>query len=106
MNSPKVTAIAIDERGYPLEIVALDPRAFALHKAWLAKRHDRDPRKRRRDRAEGELMASLIATRLPHLHCDDPVLSALPLPICEAAAGLMPSAPDRGRTAERLEPDW
>ena len=33
INSPKLEAVAIDERGYPVRLVAIDPRAFALHKA-------------------------------------------------------------------------
>ena len=32
INTRKVEAVAIDERGYPIRMVAIDPRAFALQK--------------------------------------------------------------------------
>ena len=46
-NAPAFRAVAIDQRGFPLRIVAPDPRAFAVHKFWLSRRLDRDPVKRR-----------------------------------------------------------
>jgi Nucleotidyltransferase len=49
INSPRVEAVAIDERGYPVRLVAIDPRAFALHKAWVSRREDREPLKAVRD---------------------------------------------------------
>jgi len=36
LNSPKLDAVAIDEDGWPVPMRVPDPRAFALHKAWLA----------------------------------------------------------------------
>lgn len=40
VNSPKIRGTVLDLRGYPAELTAPDPRAFALHKAWLAQRPD------------------------------------------------------------------
>jgi hypothetical protein len=42
-------ATAIDEKGYPLRLVVIDPRAFELHKAWVSEREDREPLKAVRD---------------------------------------------------------
>jgi hypothetical protein len=36
LNSPKLEAVAIDEDGWPVPMRVPDPRAFALHKAWLS----------------------------------------------------------------------
>jgi hypothetical protein len=36
LNAPKLDAIAIDEDGWPVPMRVPDPRAFALHKAWLS----------------------------------------------------------------------
>jgi hypothetical protein len=103
VNSPKVHATVLDARGYPLTMVAPDPRAFALHKLWLAARPDRDPLKQRRDRAQADLLAALLASRLPHLRFDDPALAALPRALRDEAASLVPP-PSKGPA--RLEPDW
>ena len=62
INSPRLEAVALDERGYPARLVAIDPRAFALHKAWLSRREDREPTKAARDLDQAKAAAS-IATR-------------------------------------------
>ncbi|MGU3361645.1 GSU2403 family nucleotidyltransferase fold protein [Methylobacterium sp. M6A4_1b] len=103
VNSPKVRATVVDARGYPLTMVVPDPRAFALHKLWLAGRTDRDPLKQGRDRAQADLLATLIASRLPNLRFDDPALDALPLALREQGSSLVPPAPEE---PPRLEPDW
>lgn len=103
VNSPKVTATVMDLRGFPAEMVAPDPRAFALHKAWLAKRDDRDPLKRRRHRAQAELVASLVTRHLPHLRFADPALGALPRALRAQAADLLRSA---AVTPSSMTPDW
>ena len=51
LNAPKIDTVAIDEGGWPTPLRVPDPRAFALHKAWLASRPDRDPVKKQRDLA-------------------------------------------------------
>lgn len=104
-SSPAVEAIAIDERGYPLLIVAPDPRAFACHKLWLAQRSDRDPLKQRRDRAQAEQVARMLVTHLPGLRFDDPALGALPAEVRMAGVHL---ARDVGQPAPGIDglPDW
>lgn len=79
LNVPKFEAIAIDERGLPVRVVALDPRAFSLQKLWIARNDPtRDPAKRRRDEEQAHLVAR-IAVRHLGLSFDDGALSALPL---------------------------
>jgi hypothetical protein len=62
INSPKVEAVAIDERGEPVRLVVIDPRTFALHKAWLSERPDREPLKVKRDLEQAKAAAT-IATQ-------------------------------------------
>lgn len=99
-NSPKVEAIVIDERGYPLRCTSPDPRSFALHKHWLGQRDDRDPLKRIRDREQAMIVTELIGISLPHLRFDDPALGSIPKALREQAPFLMS---DQGG---RLEPNW
>lgn len=104
VNSPKQRVIVIDDRGYPLAMAVPDPRAFALHKAWLAARRDREPNKRQRDAAQAKLVAGMVKERLPNLRFDADDLSALPAALRRAAATLHAEQGDRDDG--RLEPGW
>jgi hypothetical protein len=77
VNAPKFEAVALDERGYPVRLVAADPRAFALHKAWISGRPDREPLKAERDLAQARASAQL-ATRHLNLNFEGTDLTALP----------------------------
>ena len=106
VNSPKAAVTAIDARGYPVQIWVIDPRAFALHKAWLSTRGDRDPLKRTRDAAQADLVATLVRTRLPRLRFDDPALNALPRALRVLADSIGTSQAADTAAAHRSEPDW
>lgn len=107
VNSPKQRAIVIDDRGYPLEMSVPDPRAFALHKAWLASREDREPAKRQRDEGQAKLVAQIVTDRLPNLRFDADDLSALPSAIRRAAESILPDAIETEDEEEvRYEPKW
>lgn len=77
-SCPRVETVAIDERGFPLMLVAPDPRAFVCHKLWVAARDDRDPVKRRRDRAQADAVCLMLLKYRPDMRFDDPSLHALP----------------------------
>ena len=79
LNVPKFEAIAIEESGLPVRVVALDPRAFSLQKLWIARNDPtRDPAKRRPDEEQAHLVAR-IAVRHLGLSSGNGALSALPL---------------------------
>jgi len=67
LNSPKLDEVAIDEDGWPVPIRAPDPRAFALHKAWLSGLPTREPIKKPRDLAQAQAVAKLVQDEMPHL---------------------------------------
>lgn len=77
-NAVPFRQMVIDERGFPLWIVAPDPRVFAVHKHWLSKRPERERPKARRDHAQAAAVAELVRTFLPHLPFDAPELQVLP----------------------------
>jgi len=87
-NAPAFEAVAIDERGGPVRIVATDPRVFAAHKLWISKRADRDPTKRRRDAAQAEAVAHLVARYLSNLPYEQSALLMMPRALFEAARPL------------------
>ena len=90
-NAPSFEAIAIDERGGPLRMITVDPRAFAAHKLWVSRQPARDPLKRVRDEAQARALAKLVATRLEHLVYQANELEMLPRAVFDAAAPLFSS---------------
>lgn len=87
-SAPSFEAVAIDERGEPLRIVATDPRVWAAHKLWLSKRQDRDPIKRQRDAAQAHAIGQLVAEYLPHLPFALEQLRMLPKAVFDEAVSL------------------
>lgn len=78
LSARKFRQTAVGQDGFPVPFVAPDPRLFALHKLWLARQPDREPLKKRRDRAQGEAVLQLVLERLPQYPLDPAVLKGLP----------------------------
>jgi hypothetical protein len=76
IHAPKLEAVGIDEEGWPTPMRVPDPRAFALHKAWLSKQVLREPLKKPRDWAQAQAVARLVQSEMPHLPFAE-VLTAL-----------------------------
>lgn len=76
INAPKLRVVAVDEDGWPVPLRVPDPRAFALHKAWLSGRADREPVKKPRDLAQARAVAAAVREHLPQLPFEE-VLTAL-----------------------------
>lgn len=84
-NAPSFEQVAIDEKGFPLRIVAADPRVFAVHKHWVSSQPGRDPLKKVRDRAQARTVAALVRQYLPHLPFSLAELRMVPKDVMEAA---------------------
>lgn len=78
VNAPKVDGVVIGEDGLPVRCWSVDPRAFALHRAWVAQRADREPLRRSSDLAHAREVAEIARCYLGK-ELSDPVLSALPV---------------------------
>ena len=78
VDAPRVTSMALDERGLPVAVSAADPRWWAAHKLWLAGQADREPMKRHRDEAQGLAVASMLALHWANLDVSDAVLASIP----------------------------
>ena len=87
VSSPRFEASAIAEDGIPVWMSCIDPRAFALHKRWVAQQATRDPLKRRRDAAQAVAVAK--AATLLGLNFDGKELSALPAKLMEGSRSLL-----------------
>ena len=80
LNVPRWTALAVGEDGYPVRMETIDPRAFALHKAWLAQQWQRNPLKAARDAAQAQA-AWRLATKYLGLSPLGDELRGLPVSI-------------------------
>lgn len=76
LSAPRLEAVTIDEEGWPVLLRTVDPRAFALHKAWLSQKTDREPVKKPRDLAQAQAVAAMVQEYMPHLPFAD-TLTAL-----------------------------
>lgn len=81
VNAPRFHAVAVADDGYPTPLVCLDPRVFALHKAWVSSDPRRDPRKRTRDMEQARACAAIAASRLDLSFADSSALSVLPMSV-------------------------
>lgn len=88
VSAPRVRAVAAADDGTAAPFVAPDPRAFAVHKAWLSARPDRDPLKRPRDAAQAAAVLACVREFLPHLRLDAALLKSFPL---DVALGALPA---------------
>jgi hypothetical protein len=75
LNSPKLDTVAIDEDGWPVPMRVPDPRAFALHKAWLSGLPTREPLKKPRDLDQARAVAQLVQDHMPQLSFDSTLTS-------------------------------
>lgn len=101
VSAPAFTAIAIDDRGFPVRMTAPAPAIWAAHKLWISQRADRDPGKAARDRIQAEAVLSLIKDRLPQEKLDPGKHSALPRFVADLAT-VGPARSDQ----KKLAPDW
>ena len=75
LNSPKLDTVAIDEDGWPVPMRVPDPRAFALHKAWLSGLPTRESIKNPRDLDQARAVAQLVLEQMPQLSFDSTLTS-------------------------------
>ena len=75
LNSPKLDVVAIDEDGWPVPMRVPDPRAFALHKAWLSGLPTREPIKKQRDLDQARAVAQLVQDEMPQLSFESTLTS-------------------------------
>lgn len=110
ISAPKYEAVAIDDDGFPVRLVTVDPRVFALHKLWLAAREDRDPLKKKRDSEQAKAVAKLATKYLSLSFDDQSVLTVVPAAVRAGVSELL-STPEEGAEADagqkgKLRPSW
>ena len=64
LAAPKFERTVIADDGLPVRLIVPEPRTFALHNLWVARREDRQPTKKPRDLAHAALTAELATKYL------------------------------------------
>jgi hypothetical protein len=82
--APKIDEMVIGEDGLPARMVCVDPRIFALHKAWLSTQPERQPKSRPRDRRQAQAVAGVARDYLG-LKLDRRLLRHLPEALASCA---------------------
>jgi len=77
IHAPKYAQVVMGTDGKPVWVSCIDPRAFALHKLWLADQPDRSPIKKRRDLEQARAVTAIAQSYLG-LSFKSKELSALP----------------------------
>lgn len=77
IHSKKIDAVVVDDAGYPLRMVVVDPRIFALHKMWISERPERSRVKNIRDRQQARAIGMVAGVYL-NMAWDDASLSVPP----------------------------
>lgn len=105
-NAPRYSECVIDDDGFPVQIATIDPRVFALHKAWLAEQDDRSALKRHRDRSQAEAVGEMSKKYL-NLSFDSHQLAVLPAAIRRLSDRLVPKPSSEPIEIKRsTRPDW
>ena len=89
VNAPATEAVVLAMDGMPVRFLVPDPRAFAYHKAWIARQPDREPVKKGRDLAQARLLFSLLKTYLPNYPLEPEAVRYLPRAVIAGAADLV-----------------
>ena len=66
-NAPRLDQVVIAANGAAVMMPVPDPRAFAIHKAWLSHQTNREPVKKQRDLNQALMVIDLVREYLPNL---------------------------------------
>lgn len=69
-NAPRIDQVVIAANGAAVMMPVPDPRAFAIHKAWLSHQTNREPVKKQRDLNQALMVIDLVREYLPNLPFD------------------------------------
>ncbi len=67
VSAPMIQEVVFDQRGIPLRLVTVDPRAFAIHKQYIGNVERKRPIKAKKDREQAQMLTQLLSNELVHL---------------------------------------
>ncbi len=82
-NAPRLEQVVIAANGAAVIMPVPDPRAFAIHKAWLSHQIHREPVKKQRDLNQALMVMNLVREYLPNLLIDERTMRYFPKAVIE-----------------------
>ena len=82
-NAPRLEQVVIAANGSPVMMPVPDPRAFAIHKAWLSHQSNREPVKKQRDLNQALMVMNLVREYLPNFLIDEASMRYFPKAVLE-----------------------
>lgn len=82
-NAPRIEQVVIAANGSAVIMPVPDPRAFAIHKAWLSHQINREPVKKQRDLNQALMVMNLVREYLPNLAIDERAMRYFPKAVIE-----------------------
>lgn len=76
-NAPRIEQVVISANGQPVMMPVPDPRAYALHKAWLSEQIDREPVKKQRDLNQARSLGLCLREYLPNFSLDPDAIAKM-----------------------------
>jgi len=76
-NAPRIEQVVIASNGQPIMMPVPDPRAFALHKAWLSQQPDREPVKKQRDLNQARVLGDCLREFLPNFSLEPEAIAKM-----------------------------
>lgn len=76
-NAPRIEQVVISANGQPVMMPVPDPRAFALHKAWLSQQVDREPVKKQRDLHQARMLGQCLREYLPNFSLEPDAIAKM-----------------------------
>lgn len=92
-NAPRVEQVVVTANGSPIMMPVPDPRAFAIHKAWLSQQSDREPVKKQRDMNQALMVMDLIREYLPNLPIQSDDMKYFPKAVIEGSMSNLRTTP-------------
>lgn len=93
LNGPRVEATVIATNGKPVLMRSPDPRAFAIHKAWLSREPTREPVKKGRDLSQARIVLQLLQEYLPQYPINEQHLRFFPKELIRSALHTLSRTP-------------
>ncbi len=78
LNGRPIDRVVGVRDGEAARLVVPDPRWFALQKLWMAKKPERNPQKKPKDRKQGIALLNAVWQTMPHYPLDSAFYNALP----------------------------
>ena len=78
VSAPTIREVVFDQKGAPLRLATVDPRAFAIHKQFVGSVERVRPLKAKKDLEQAKMVTLLLSTELTHLPISEGIRRLFP----------------------------